>query len=54
MREELKQMDQRRRKLMMMDKALHPRDDFMWQEKKEDSPALSMAFMQQYNDSNVA
>ena len=42
MREELQKVDQRTRKLMMMYKALHPRDDkdSMCQEKKgeEDSP----------------
>ena len=54
-REELQQMNQRTRKLMMMHKALHPRDDvdyYMSQEKEEeeDSPSLKIALMQQYND----
>ena len=43
---ELKQMDQRTRKLMTMHKALHPRNDvdrLMYQEKREeeDLPALT-------------
>ena len=33
-REELRQMDQRSRKLMTMHKVLHPRDDYMYQEKE--------------------
>ena len=56
-RDELKQIDQRTRKLMTMLKALHLRDDvdYMFQEKREeeDLPALKTALMHQYNDSKA-
>ena len=58
-REELMQMDQTTRKLMTMHKALHLYNDidYMFQEKKEeeeeDSPALKIASMHQYKDSNT-
>ena len=52
-REELKQMDQRTRKQMTMNKASHPRDhvtDYMCQKKKEEEniPALKTVLMHQY------
>ena len=55
-REELKQMDQRTRKLMTMHKALHPRDDvdrlYVWKKREEaDLPALKTALTYRYNDS---
>ena len=47
-------MDQKTRKLMSMNKALHPRDviDYMCQEKKEeeDSLAIKIALMHRYKD----
>ena len=57
-REELKQMDQRTRKLMTMHKALHPRDDFdrLYVSRKEGGKGLAStednvdASMQQLND----
>ena len=57
-RDELKQMDQRTRQLMIMHKALHPRDDvdrYMFQEKmeEEDLPALKTALTHRYNDSKT-
>ena len=58
-REELKQMDQRARKLMTMHKALHPRDDvdrlyISRKERKEDDfPALKTALKHRYNDSRA-
>ena len=56
-REELKQIDQRTRKLMTMHKALHPREDVnrLYVSRKgggEDSPALKTALTHRYNDSN--
>ena len=53
-REELQQMDQRKRKLMTMNKAIHPRDviENMCQE-KEDSPALKTVSINRYNDSKT-
>ena len=54
-REEPKEMDQRTRKLMTLYKALYPRDDYMYQEKRgeEDLPALKTALTHQYNDSRT-
>ena len=57
-KDELKQMDQRTRKLMTMHKALHPRDDVERQYvsrkgRKEDLPASKTAFMHRYNDSKT-
>ena len=51
-RDELKQMDQRTRKLMTMHKALHPRDDVdrLYISRKEDLPALKTALTHRYND----
>ena len=45
-RDELKQMDQRTRKLMTMHKALHPSEE-------EDLPALKTALTLRYNDSKT-
>ena len=55
-REELKQMDQRTRKLMTIHKALHPRDDvdrFYASRKREEEvlPALKTVLTHRYNDS---
>ena len=57
-RDELKQMDQRTRKLMTMHKALHPEmtlTDYMFQEKREeeDLPALKTALTHPYIDSKT-
>ena len=56
-RDELKQMDQRIRKLMTMHKALHPRDDvdYMYLEKRgeEDLPASKTALRHRYNGSKT-
>ena len=57
-RDELKQMDQRTRKLMTMQKALHPRDDIDRQyvsrnEKEEDLPASKTALTHRYNSSKT-
>ena len=57
-RDELKQMDQRKRKLMTMHKALHPRDDVdklyvPRKEGREDSPASKTALTHQYNGSKT-
>ena len=52
-REELKQMDQRTKKLMIMHKTLQQRDNInKFYEKKEEggSPALGIALMQQFKD----
>ena len=52
-------MDQRTRKLMIMYKTLHLRDDvdtdYMYQEKREeeDLPALKTALTHRYNDSKT-
>ena len=43
-------MEQRTRKLMMIHKILYPRDD-VEEKKEEDSPALKIASMHQYEDS---
>ena len=56
--EELKQMDQRTRKLMTMHKALHPRatlTDYMYLEKREaeDLPASKTPLMHPYNGSKT-
>ena len=58
-REELKQMDQRTRKLMTIHKALHPRDDvdrlFISRKREEEHlPALKTALTHRYNDSRKA
>ena len=57
-REELKQMDQRTRKLMTMHKALHPRDDVdrlyvSRNEGGDDLPTLKTALTHRYNDSRT-
>ena len=57
-RDELKQMDQRTRKLMTMHKALHSRDDFdrLYFSKKgeeEDLPASKTALTHRYNSSKT-
>ena len=57
-REELKQMDQRRRKQMTMHKALHPETtltDYMYLEKgeEEDLPASKTPLTHPYNDSKT-
>ena len=54
-RDELKQMDQRTRKLMTMHKALHPRDDVdrLYVLRKGDLPALKTVLMHRYNDSKI-
>ena len=57
-RDELKQMDQRTRKLMTMHKALHPRDDVdrryvSKKREEEDLPALKTALTHRYNDSKT-
>ena len=57
-REELKQMDQRTRKLMTMHKALYPIDDVdrlyvSRKEEEEDLPALKTALTHRYNDSKT-
>ena len=57
-KDELKQMNQRTRKLMTMHKALHPRDDVdrLYVSRKEgedDLPALKTAFTHRYNDSKT-
>ena len=57
-RDELEQMDQRTRKLMIMHKALQPRStliDYMFQEKREeeDLPVLKTALMHRYNYSKT-
>ena len=51
----IKQMDQRTRNLMTMHKALHPKDDYMYQERsgEEDLPALETALTHRYNDSRT-
>ena len=55
--EEPRQMDERRRKLMMMmHKALHPKDDgdYRYQEKEEeDLPELKIVWIHQYKDSRT-
>ena len=53
-REELRQTDQKTRKLMSMQKALHPRDDIdriCHEKAKENSPALRITSMHQYEES---
>ena len=55
---ELKQMDQRTRKLMTMHKALHPRDKFdrLYVSRKEggkELPASKTALSHRYNDSKA-
>ena len=55
-REELKQMDQRTRKLPTMRKALHPRNDvnrlYVSRKKEEENlPPLKTAWTHRYNDS---
>ena len=57
-REELKQMDQRTRKLMTMHKALHPRDDVdriyvSRKEGEEDLPASKTPLTHPYNGSKT-
>ena len=57
-RDELKQMNQRTRKLMTMHKALHPRDDVnrlyvSRKRREEDLPALKIALTHLYNDSKT-
>ena len=57
-RDELRQMDQRTRKLMTMHKALHPRKTwtyYMYQEKREeeDLPASKTALTHRFNDSKT-
>ena len=58
-RDELRQMDQRTRKLMTMYKALHPRDNvdrlYMYLEKteEEDLPASKTALTHRYNGSKT-
>ena len=57
-RDELRQMDQRTRKLMTMHKGLHPRDDVdrLYVSRKEggeDLPASKTALTQRYNDSKT-
>ena len=54
-RDELKQMDQRTKKLMTMHKAETTLTDYMFQEKREeeDLPALKTALTQRYNDSKT-
>ena len=57
-RDELRQMDQRARKLMTMHKALHLETtltDNMYQEKREeeDLPASKTALIHRYNDSKI-
>ena len=57
-REELKQMDQRTRKLLTLHKALHPKDDVdrLYVSKKEGGrrlPALKTALTHRYNDSQT-
>ena len=58
-RDELKKMDERTRKLMIMNKTLHPIDDddrlYIYQEKRkeEDLPALKTALTHRYNDTRL-
>ena len=56
-RDELKQMDQRTRKLMTMHKTLHPRDDvdYMYLEKRDEEnlPASKTALTHRYNGSKT-
>ena len=56
-REELKQMDQRTRKLMTMYTTLHPRDDvdrlYVSRKEEEDLPALKTALTHPYIDSKT-
>ena len=57
-RDELKQMDQRTRKLMTIHKALHPRDDVdrpyvSREEGEENLPAMKTALTHRYNDSKT-
>ena len=54
-RDELRQMDQRTRKLMTMHKVLHPRDDVdrLYVPRKEDLPASKTALTHPYNDSKT-
>ena len=54
-RDELKQMDQRTRKLMTMHKTLHPRDgvDRLYISRKEGGRGLKTALTHQYNISNT-
>ena len=53
-REELKQMDNRTRKLMTIHKALHPRDEVCQEEREEeDTKALKTALIHRYNDSKT-
>ena len=57
-REELKQMDQRTRKLMTMHKVLHPRDDVdrlyvSRKEEEEDSPAMKTTLTHRYDYSKT-
>ena len=56
-RGELKQMDQRTRKVVTMDKALHTRDNIdrlYWSRKKEDDlPAFKIASTHQYKDKMI-
>ena len=53
-RDELKQMDQRTRKLMTMHKALHPRDDVdRLYEEEEDLLASKTALTHRYNGSKT-
>ena len=57
--EELQQMDQKTRKLMIMHKSLHPRDDVdrlcIYQERREeeDLSILKTVLMHRYNDSRT-
>ena len=58
-RDELKQMDQRTRKLTSMHKALHPRDDvdrlYVFRKREEgDLPASKTALTQRYNGLKTA
>ena len=56
-REELRRWDQKTRKLMTMRKAFYLKDDIdeMYQEKKEkeDSPALKISWMHQYDENYI-
>ena len=55
-RDELRQMDQRTRKLMTMHKALHPETtltDYMYQEKREDLSVSKTALTHRYIDSKA-
>ena len=52
-RNELKQMDQRKRKLMTMHKALHPRLQYQKKKEEEDWPSSKTALTYRYKDSKT-